>query len=214
VKRLRLLADFSYLTKINMSTAHSGDHRLFAIGPAGDEIMKALIAILLAFSAEVSAAEMYKCVVEGRTSFQQDPCSDKKSGGVVTIRKDAMTPQPTAKTSAVAADSAAVAKGDSRDVSAEKVTRDVGDRIKVRDLSNDIDRAEVQLTSLNGSMERELNALRAKKLLANNNQAGATWESSISAEMNAVTANYSNKIKSLEIQIDSLRKQRDRYLPK
>ena len=177
--------------------------------------LMAILSLLVLLVAGSAAAEVYKCTVDGRTSYSEAPCANSKSGGIVNMHKSAPTPQsPAANASAGAEESASGARGNSRDASTEKVNREVGDRIKVRDLSNDIDRAEVQLSMLNGNMERELNALRDKKVRANNNQAGATWESSISAEMNSVNANYSNKIKSLEIQIDSLRKQRDRYLPK
>lgn len=159
--------------------------------------MKILIAMfsLFAVASAAIASEMYKCTVDGRTSFQEVPCLDKKSGDAVIIRKDSPT------------------RGE-WEVSTEKMNREIGDRIKARDLTDDIDRAYAQLTMLNGNMERELSALRAKRLFPNNNLASATWENSISAEMNVVTASYSNKIRSLEVQIDSLRKQRDRYLPK
>ena len=39
-------------------------------------------------------------------------------------------------------------------------------------------------------MTREMDALRAQKARANNNLAGATWEQSLSTEMQAVAARY------------------------
>lgn len=39
-------------------------------------------------------------------------------------------------------------------------------------------------------MEQELAALRTKKMQANNNLAGATWEQSISTEMSVVVEKY------------------------
>lgn len=41
-----------------------------------------------------------------------------------------------------------------------------------------------------GLMEQELAALRIKKMQANNNLAGATWEQSISTEMSVVVEKY------------------------
>lgn len=41
-----------------------------------------------------------------------------------------------------------------------------------------------------GLMEQELAALRTKKMQANNNLAGATWEQSISTEMSVVVEKY------------------------
>ena len=39
-------------------------------------------------------------------------------------------------------------------------------------------------------MSREMDALRAQKARANNNLAGATWEQSLSTEMQAVASRY------------------------
>jgi len=53
--------------------------------------------------------------------------------------------------------------------------------------------------------DKELAILRNKKSYARNNLAGATWEESISTEMQAVTDRYQGEIDSLNQEISSLR---------
>lgn len=60
-------------------------------------------------------------------------------------------------------------------------------------------------------MDQELDAIRNKKRYANNTLAGATWEQSLSTEMNAVTSRYNienitlrNKIHQLDEQLKQL----------
>lgn len=69
------------------------------------------------------------------------------------------------------------------------------------ELKRDIKKSERKLDKLQMGMDRELRALRNKKRWANNNRAGAEWESSISAEMQAVTEKYRNK---LDVERDNL----------
>ena len=60
-------------------------------------------------------------------------------------------------------------------------------------------------------MTREMDALRAQKARANNNLAGATWEQSLSTEMQAVASRYKvmndadqEQIKALRAKVASL----------
>lgn len=61
--------------------------------------------------------------------------------------------------------------------------------LKYRIAKND---EEIKL--FQAQMDLELAELQQKKLNARNNLAGATWEQSISTEMNAVTSRYRSKI--------------------
>ncbi len=49
--------------------------------------------------------------------------------------------------------------------------------------------------------------LKRKKMHANNNLAGATWEESISSEMQSVAESYKTKIQSAQNQIDDTRRE-------
>ena len=57
-------------------------------------------------------------------------------------------------------------------------------------------------------MNGELSALRQKKSYANNNLAGAQWQTSISEEMSAVTAKYQTMIDAEKDRLAHLREQR------
>lgn len=62
------------------------------------------------------------------------------------------------------------------------------------DLESDIQYTKDRIESYQRSMDAELAGLSRQKNRANNNLAGATWENSISSEMQAVTAKWSSKI--------------------
>lgn len=79
-----------------------------------------------------------------------------------------------------------------------------------RGLDNEIDFKERHIASLRSEMNAELDVLRSKKAMANNNLAGATWEQSISAEMSAVVSRYDARIRSLEGEVARLQAGRDR----
>ena len=77
-------------------------------------------------------------------------------------------------------------------------------------LAREIADSEARIDALNAHMEQELALLRAKKLRANNNLAGATWEESISKEMEAVTRKYQTQIDRIQRHIDRTRDAMDR----
>lgn len=60
----------------------------------------------------------------------------------------------------------------------------------IRDKEFEIAQLGELMVRRSGLMEQELAALRAKKMQANNNLAGATWEQSISTEMSVVVEKY------------------------
>ena len=55
--------------------------------------------------------------------------------------------------------------------------------------------------------DTELERLRAKKALANNNLAGAAYEQSISTEMQAVVAKYNGEIQAAREDLQQLQQQ-------
>ena len=115
-----------------------------------------------------SGAAIYKCETNGKTIF-----SDKKCGG--------STQEITLKSSGT------LHIGKDRLEEMSNTSRITRKETKIKRLEDDI-------KSLQKKMDIELNALRRKKLRAANNQAGATWEESISTEMQAVADKYKIKI--------------------
>lgn len=74
-----------------------------------------------------------------------------------------------------------------------------------RELDYAIERGESDVQRLQGHMEAELDALRRKKLLAENNLAGATYEQSISSEMQAASEKYRIQIQVAQDRVAQLR---------
>lgn len=59
---------------------------------------------------------------------------------------------------------------------------------RVADLEEQVKFLERRIGSRNTAMANEMAAVRNQKRLANNNLAGATWEQSLSTEMQAIAA--------------------------
>lgn len=83
------------------------------------------------------------------------------------------------------------------------------------ELRADIENAQSNISLFRSQMEREMSMLRDRKNYSNNNLAGATWEQSISTEMQAVATSYETKIKieqskvrQIQSQLSDLEKQK------
>lgn len=131
----------------------------------------------------------YKCTgPDGRVSFQQVPCSTGGRAERLQLRDSRPEPDPvTPAASGAPAQSSQTGRKPSRD---EIWLKSMERERRLREIDQEIDRERNAVSSRAGMMEREMAALRAKKASANNNLAGATWEQSISAEMQAVAQKY------------------------
>lgn len=79
-----------------------------------------------------------------------------------------------------------------------------------REIDYQIERLEQDIARYQRDMDSELAELRNRKGHAGNNLAGATWEQSISQEMQAIPARYQTKISTAQARITSLREERKR----
>ncbi|CAN5883593.1 hypothetical protein BH11PSE12_BH11PSE12_18510 [soil metagenome] len=163
--------------------------------------MKYLLAALSLFLSAGVSAEMYKCTVDGKTAYSDIPCVGQ--GGAMQLK---VVP-PSAALSP--ANAAAVTADQNRKQENDKIRNEVDTRIRNRMLSEEIERAETQLRQLNISMEGELETLRRSKGGSGNALVGATRDSGISGEMNAVTGKYANKIAIQKTEIERLHRERD-----
>lgn len=142
--------------------------------------MKKIAALILALP--FTAAAQFKCTdTEGKVSFQQAPC-EGRSRQQSLILKAAPEAQPTP-------DTTRPASGQGESSEAKTVRMMERDR-RVRELTMEVAAAEASVGNRNAAMSAEMAALKNRKQLANNNLAGATWEQSLSAEMQAVAAKY------------------------
>lgn len=134
------------------------------------------------------AGQLYVCTDgAGKKSFQEMPCSGAVTSEVREYEVREIVPSQS-QGLATDSDYYKEMKADNRRAQ----------------LNRDIKRSENKLKRYQASMSKELAGLKAKKSRANNNLAGAQWESSISTEMQAVSEKYKNLM-------DSERSNLDRY---
>jgi hypothetical protein len=136
-------------------------------------------------------AQMYKCQANGKTAYQHEPCAAGAAQDTITT-PDAVTDQ--------------VARESRSRFESEQAARTASARRKAID--EQIAYQQNSILSFEAMMDSELADLRAKKSRARNNLAGATWEQSISTEMEAVAARYATKIRIARDEIDALLKER------
>lgn len=140
------------------------------------------VLLIITLSAVTNASEIYRCEdSKGRPIFSQKPCGEKAEK--INIQGPdnlgSVAPNP----------------GEVDRLSRANLARET---------EREIERQRRAIRSLESSMDSELKKLREKKSRANNNLAGAAWEQSISAEMRAVTANYSVKIEAAQRRLSDL----------
>lgn len=121
-----------------------------------------------------------KCVgADGRVSYQAQPCS---GGTSKTINIQAAPP------SASKAGSSPAAIGQSTQTSEQRTLANFTRERRIREVKDQIAGLENDIEQRNRRMQAELDTLRYRKSFANNNLAGATYEQSLSTEMQAVTS--------------------------
>lgn len=113
----------------------------------------------------------------GRKTFTSEPCSDDEQS---EIRSYSVT-------SGAASTSPRLTTGN-------PIYQKMKSDNRQADIKREIKALKKKTRKLGADMESDLALLRRKKLRANNNGAGATWEVSISEEMSAVTQKYTTLI--------------------
>lgn len=138
-----------------------------------------------------AAAQVNKCQVGDKVVYQAAPCKAGATRATLAPRND------------VSEDSA---RANREKFIADDKVRQAGNRRERID--GTIAALERDIAGYQKSMDAELATLQARKASANNNLAGATWEQSLSTEMQAVTAKYQTKIKTAQDRIAGLRQER------
>lgn len=157
--------------------------------------MRALVIVPLLLP--LMALAQYKCTAaDGSISFQQTACAGVQKQQVLVI-KPAMGSDPPA---------AANSTADQRMVRAMEQER------RVRGVEQTIINTEHGIDNRNALMSAEVAALSNRKSAARNNLAGATYEQSLSTEMQAVSSKYKvlndvdiERLKQLRIDLANLR---------
>lgn len=161
-----------------------------------------LVGMALAGAAQ---AQVYKCAgPNGTTVFADAPCA--AGAKPLDVRPAAgRYVEPTQVEQASPVESPPPAAAPSLQKRADTAARRRG-------LQNEIDFQERRIGAKTDEMNAKLDELRTRKQRAYNNLAGATWEQSISQEMNAVAASYDSEIKGMRDELARLRSERDRLV--
>jgi hypothetical protein len=149
-------------------------------------MMKKPIGVVLCLITFAVAAQ-YKCVDnKGNTTFQQTPCSAaEKEQKIRVFAGEAPKPAPAVPVAPP------TLTPDQRILAKLERDRRLEDRARnIDNLDGQINYLQDVINRRNTQMTAELAALQNKKAYARNNLAGATWEQSISTEMQAVTQKY------------------------
>ncbi len=146
---------------------------------------------LLFISLTATAGQFHVCTdANGKKSFQEQPCPQGAKAETRTYEKS----EPVA------------APGDNRLTTDNPTYQTIKNNNRRLELERNIKKSERKIDKLEARRTQELAALRSKKRYANNNMAGATWEQSISTEMQAVSERYSSMI---ETERDELKRMRE-----
>lgn len=155
--------------------------------------MKGLLVTTAIFNLVIvgsAQAEIFKCQIDGKTTFSQTPCATDAQKLELKIYRPS--------------DEAVQQAAEREKQLADSNETDRADRLK-RQAKQEIVNTEKQIAATESQMEKELALLRAKKARANNNLAGAVYEQSISKEMDAVVTKYNAKIEVYREKISRLR---------
>lgn len=139
--------------------------------------MKTAAVVLLVVASAAQA--QFKCVdAQGKTTFQQTACPAAQKQQVLKVHAAPPDAPPPA------AANAPVKSVDERIWDTMQRDR------KTQELELSIANLENGIHSRNDVMSGEMAAIRGRKAYAKNNLAGATWEQSLSMEMQAVASKY------------------------
>ncbi len=169
--------------------------------------MKALLIVAITFLAAPAFA-INKCTgPDGKVSFQDAPCVGSKSETLDVRPASGRTPSaPAVRAGDQLAGPAAKPMTEAQRV--EKQVADIQRERRRQELEwRLVPEALAAITALRTSCDRQMQALRTQKASANNNLAGAQWETSISTEMGAVATRCDTRQRELREDADVLRKE-------
>lgn len=170
--------------------------------------MHTLAAVIAACACTTPAWAVYKCQdASGRTSFQEAPCAAGSKGDAIDI-KPASGHAPNAPAGAAAQTSAPAASGDKPMTEADRLNAQaatIRKRNRLSDLKNlHIPAAYGAIDRAKRNCDMRMADLRERKGLANNNLAGATYQNSLSAEMQAVATQCESEQRRTSSDLDRL----------
>ena len=159
-------------------------------------------AFLLSLVVSNPAWAVYKCQdASGRTSFQQAPCADGTTSEKLNVQpaSGAYAPAQEAAPLASGASTPPQTEADRLNAQALRLAREN----RLSTLNNlTIGAAQGEILRARERCQAEINALRNRKGQATHDLAGATWEQSLSSEMQAVAAQCDTEQRRLQAIFD------------
>lgn len=154
------------------------------------------------------AFAVYKCKdANGRTVFQERPCEATGSRGEQIEVKPA-TGQIVQAAPTAATTETATAPAEAPQTEADRI-RNKADKLRkenrIHSLNNqEIPNAQMRIRGATNRCNERMRAVQNQKAYANNNLAGATWEQSLSTEMQAIATQCSAEQTRLNADLDRL----------
>lgn len=155
----------------------------------------------------VAGQTLYRCTEGGVISYVERPTGKTclPLSSLPPAPKASLTTPATAQTPAANTPPAPLTTAAANPARDEQAAREaklaqMAKERRIRDL-------EYELRNAERAHDEELDRLRQRKTWANNNLAGATWEGSISQEMQAATAKHNARIDALRRDLAALRAQ-------
>gem|GEM_PF-785867 len=193
-------------------------------------LSRSLLLVCLLTAGPLWAKKIYKCTLNGKTVFQDVVCTPQAASGSVRVftgilgnhqpepdspssetrvgGSESQGKQPTTPRPTLSPEQRILAN-------AERSRRLEQRESLIGDLNQRIHYTENLIDSRTSRLSSEIATLQAKKSYARNNLAGATWEQSISSEMQALTQKYKTmndvdfeKLKQLRIALETAKTQK------
>jgi len=166
------------------------------------------LAIILAALACSQAQAINKCTdANGSIVFQDAPCTGK--GSQINVRPaSGHAPNAQLPTTSAPQDGASTSKPMTEAQRIERAVKASKDGRRKQALETRlIPDIQYELDRHNRACDADIANLRQKKGLARNNLAGATWEESISSEMNAIALRCDSKTKDMRERLADMKKE-------
>ncbi|MFR0692858.1 DUF4124 domain-containing protein [Enterobacterales bacterium AE_CKDN230030158-1A_HGKHYDSX7] len=139
--------------------------------------------LLAALGGGAAQAEIYTCTLNGRQTFSQVPCGDE----VIEVKPRIWTPTPEE-----------IERQKSANQSVVNATLQMQYVSEVNRLRGAIRDAGLAIDELIEARDESLRWLRYERSRANNNLAGAVWESTIVSEIDGVKSDYASRIREMD----------------
>jgi len=148
--------------------------------------------ILSILNISLALASVYKCEIDNVVTYSQFPCSDTAEKIKVRVTK-----------------SSSRIKNSNNKMSHKNQLEDTNLYIRISQVDRKIRESNNRIKTNQRKMKQEVKQLQIRTRYANNNLAGATYESALSTQMSAVTTKYNSLIEIEQKSIERLYEEKE-----